>query len=190
MTQLCLVRHGETCWNVEGRWQGHSDAPLDENGINQARKVAEELAPRHFTAIYSSDLQRARITAEAIAKIQELPVIIDPRLRELNMGAWEGLLFSDIPTLYPEGWAEHQRWPVEFLYPNGESVQQLARRIVPAIASICAEYPADAQILIVSHGLSLAVFLCHVHGWPLDEAFTRIPRNATPVFLDWVPKPA
>jgi broad specificity phosphatase PhoE len=173
---------------VEGRWQGHSDSALDDTGINQARLVAEQLAPQHFTAIYSSDLQRARVTAEAIAKIQELPVIVDARLRELNMGRWEGLLFSDIPRLYPEAWAEHQRWPVEFLYPGGESVQQLSRRIVPAIASICAAHPPHAQILIVSHGLALAVFLCHIHGWPLEDAFTRIPRNATPVFLDWVPK--
>jgi broad specificity phosphatase PhoE len=185
MTRLCLVRHGQTAWNLEGRWQGHADPPLNVTGFDQARLLASELANLSFDAIYSSDLQRARATAEAVATNQALFVKTEPRLRELSMGEWEGKLISEIPVLYPAAWAERQRNPVEAQPPGGESVKQLSQRINAAIAEICAENPPEHQILIVSHGLALAVFLCHANGRPLGQAFDHIPRNATPTHLDW-----
>lgn len=187
MTQLCLVRHGQTAWNLEGRWQGHTDLPLNVTGLNQAHLLAAELASLRFTAIYSSDLQRALATAAVIAKNQTLPVKTDPRLRELNMGAWEGQLGSEVPTLYPAAWAERQRSPLESQPPGGESIRQLSQRVIAAITAICAENPPQSRLLIVSHGLALAVFLCHAHGQPLEQARERIPANATPLHLNWSP---
>ena len=185
MTKLCLVRHGQTDWNLEGRWQGHADPPLNATGINQARKVAEDLAHTSFTAIYSSDLKRAKATAAAIANKQGLPLKSVKCLRELKMGDWEGKLLEEIPALYPEAWAEREKNPVESRPPGGESIQELSVRVVSAIGDICAENLPDDQLLIVSHGLSLAVLLCHIENRPLSEAFERIPPNAKPIRVDW-----
>ena len=185
MTRLCLLRHGQTSFNLQGRWQGHSDIPLNETGIEQARRAADELAGEHFTAFYSSDLQRARVTAEIIAQKLALPIRTDPRLREINMGIWEGQLLSEIPGLYPEAWADRQSNPVDSRAPGGESLRELSVRVIQAVEDICAQYHADDRIVIVAHGLSLAVFFCHVQNSPLDEAYGRVPKNAIPNYLDW-----
>ena len=186
MNQLILLRHGQTAWNLEGRWQGHADPPLNSNGLEQAHQAADELKATHLSAIYSSDLQRARVTAEAIASFHNLPVKIDPRLRELNMGVWEGELVLDIPRLYPVAWADRQARPVDASPPGGESVGQLAERVKRGIDAICLEHPQE-PILIVSHGLALAAFLCLAQTRPLEEAFKSIPPNARPVYLDYQP---
>jgi len=187
MTHLTLVRHGQTAWNIEGRWQGHADIPLNPTGVEQARLIADELAPSRFTAIYSSDLQRALVTAQAIADRQGLPVKTNPGLRELNLGDWEGSLVSEIHLLYPDDWAERLRNPVDARPARGESVREVSERVIRTISAICAENPPEARLVIVSHGLSLAVFLCHIYGWPLAEAFEHIPHNARPLELDWSP---
>ena len=96
MTEIWIVRHGQTDWNVEGRYQGQADRPLNAVGLAQAQQAAEQLRGRDFAAIYSSDLQRARVTAEIIAGQLGLPVQVDRRLREVNQGEWEGLLTADI----------------------------------------------------------------------------------------------
>ncbi|MBY0401961.1 histidine phosphatase family protein, partial [Myxococcota bacterium] len=94
-TLICLIRHGETTWNREGRWQGHADPELTVEGLAQARWLAETLAAeqaaRPWTRLYSSDLLRARATAERIADALRLELVLDPRLRELDVGRWSGL---------------------------------------------------------------------------------------------------
>lgn len=187
MTNLILARHGQTAWNIEGRWQGHADTPLDETGLEQARLLAGALNGERFAAIYSSDLQRALVTAEMVARAHGQSVHTDPRLRELNMGAWEGRFVTEIPALFPESWAARQNDPVGSKPPGGESVLELAGRMLAAMSAICAQHPPESRLLVVSHGLALAVFLCRVHGRPLVEAFDNIPRNASPVYLSWQP---
>src|SRR5213078_2372373 len=91
MTTLLLVRHGETDWNAAGRLQGHTDRPLSDYGREQARRLADELSSEGVDAIYTSDLARARETAEIVAERLHLPVVLDPDLREKNWGTWEGL---------------------------------------------------------------------------------------------------
>jgi len=91
VTELLLVRHGETDWNAAGRLQGHTDRPLSDYGREQARRLAEELVGEEFDAIYASDLARARETAEIVGAQLDLPVVLDPDLREKNWGTWEGL---------------------------------------------------------------------------------------------------
>ena len=185
MTRLCLLRHGQTSFNLQGRWQGHSDIPLNETGIEQACRAADQLVGEPFSAIYSSDLQRAWVTAATIAQKHSLVVRTDPRLREINMGIWEGQLLSEIPNLYPAAWVERQSNPIDARAPGGESLRELSFRVTQAISDICAEnQPAD-QLLIVAHGLSLAVFVCCANKLPLEESYARIPKNATPIFLDW-----
>src|SRR5687768_16876002 len=99
MTTLLLARHGETDWNRELRIQGSSDIALNDLGRDQARALAEELAELALDAIYSSDLRRARETAEAVAAQHGLDVRLDPRLRERAFGSWEGLTRADIVAL-------------------------------------------------------------------------------------------
>jgi broad specificity phosphatase PhoE len=98
MTSFWLIRHGQTDWNLSGRWQGQAEqAPgLNSTGRAQALAVSKLLPNMNFSAIYSSDLLRARQTAELLAIPQGLTVKLEPRLREMNLGAWEGMLSSDI----------------------------------------------------------------------------------------------
>ena len=103
MTTILLVRHGETDWNLERRWQGHIDRPLNDVGRAQARALADRLDSEPFAAVYSSDLARARETAEIVAAAHGLPVHLDPRLREADVGEWSGLTADEIERRYPEG---------------------------------------------------------------------------------------
>jgi broad specificity phosphatase PhoE len=95
MTTLLLVRHGETDWNAERRWQGHADVPLNERGRDQAERLAEELENARVDAVYSSDLSRARETAEIVGARLGVPVVLDPALREIDVGSREGLTWPE-----------------------------------------------------------------------------------------------
>ena len=102
MTEIIIIRHGETEWNKTGRFQGHSDVPLSEEGRAQAEALGKNLVVDHVDAIYASDLTRAMETAAPLAERFGLPVIPDPQLRELNFGAWEGRNFNDVNAENPD----------------------------------------------------------------------------------------
>jgi broad specificity phosphatase PhoE len=185
MTELWLVRHGQTDWNLQGRYQGQADPPLNQTGLAQAERAAELLAGRPYAALYSSDLQRAHVTAAAIGRRLGMTVRIDPRLREINQGDWEGLLVTEIQARYPVEWEVRQRDRLIFRAPGGgESVQDVADRIWPAVDELALRHPTQSLIL-VSHGLALATILCRVQGLPLSQARDLIPDNAQPQRVDW-----
>lgn len=185
MTKFCLVRHGQTDWNLEGRYQGQSDIGLNAAGFLQAQSLAQRLADQHFDAIYSSDLARARETAQVIADLQHLSVQIEPRLREINQGEWEGVLVSDIKVRYTELWQKRKEDPANVRPPGGESVGELRTRVITAIDEIAGHYP-NGYILIVSHGLALATLLCQVQNVPIGMAYQHIPENANPAWISWI----
>jgi broad specificity phosphatase PhoE len=139
MTKLLLVRHGETDWNAEGRLQGQTDRPLSDFGRTQAHKLAGELAEEELEAIYSSDLARARETAEIVAERVGLPVLLDPDLREKDWGTWEGLTAVE-------------RDRVEFV---GESTEEHKERILRALRRISEGHPDGGSVLVVTHGGSM-----------------------------------
>lgn len=139
MTRLLLVRHGETDWNADGRLQGQTDRPLSDFGRKQARRLADELAAEGFEAIYSSDLARARETAEIIGARLGLPVALDSDLREKDWGTWEGLTAVE-------------RDRVEFA---GESTEAHQERILRALRRISESHPDGTSILVVTHGGSM-----------------------------------
>lgn len=139
MTRLLLVRHGETDWNADGRLQGQTDRPLSDFGRQQARRLADELAAEDFEAIYSSDLARARETAEIVGARVGLPVMLDPDLREKDWGTWEGLTAVE-------------RDRVEFA---GESTEAHQERILRALQRISERHPGDRSVLVVTHGGSM-----------------------------------
>jgi alpha-ribazole phosphatase len=184
MTHFYLVRHGQTDWNKEGRYQGQANTPLNVTGQEQARRIAAKLAHRRVDAIYSSDLDRARCTAEAVAEQLELPVRLDRRLREINHGEWEGMLFTDIVRQYGREIQERETNPLQARAPGGESVTELAQRVLAAADDIAQSHPGETVVL-VSHGLSLAVLVCAGHGYPFTEVFQHVPDNAHPDLIEW-----
>lgn len=184
MTRLCLVRHGQTDWNIEGRYQGQSDVPLNETGRAQARALAEKLAGQTFSAIYASDLGRTRETAGILAACLRLPVQFDARLREINQGEWEGQLVQIIQARYSALWSQRAIDPASLRPPGGETVGEVARRVYAALNDITRLYPAG-PVLIAAHGISLAVIICKDRGIPLGKVYGMIPANAAPVWVEW-----
>ena len=176
MTTLVLIRHGQTDWNVEGRWQGQADPPLNDRGREQARLVAEYQSQFGFASLYSSDLRRAMETARVIGAAMGVEVHPDPRLREVNLGRWQGMLAGDIRAQYPD---ELKRWresPLTARPPDGEDVPALARRVLEAVNEIIARYPRQ-RVGIVAHELPIAVVLCRSAGVGLEHLRDMIPGN-------------
>jgi broad specificity phosphatase PhoE len=161
---------------VEGRYQGQFDPPLNERGCRQAKATAKALALVGFEAIYSSDLARAYQTAAALAEITGLPIQIDPRLREIHQGAWQGVLIGDIRARWPreiDGW-EHDPW--RHHPPGGESLQQMQTRLFAVIDEISAHHPAGT-VAIFSHKLPIALLKIHYKHHPAEDIWSLIPAN-------------
>lgn len=186
-TELWLVRHGQTDWNLVGRWQGQaSNAPgLNEGGFAQAKSLRDELAGRKFVAAYSSDLLRARQTAEIVMEPHGLQVGLEPRLREMNLGVWEGMLSEDIEKQYPQDLEARAQDPYHVRVPGGESPQDVAERVLKAVSEIAKQHEGGS-VLIVAHGVSLAVIICHAENHPLENVYEHIPANAHPFLVQWV----
>lgn len=184
MTKFCLVRHGQTDWNLEGRYQGQSDVPLNEYGLKQAQSLVESLNGHTFAAIYSSDLMRAQQTAQPISNKLGIQVQIERRLREINQGEWEGVLVEDIKARYAEIWSLRTVDPASVRPPGGETVREVAERVYAALDEISRLFP-NGRLLIVSHGLSIATAICRGKGIPVGQAYTVIPENVQPVWMEW-----
>jgi alpha-ribazole phosphatase len=179
MTEIILIRHGETDWNIEGRYQGQSDVPLNQNGIQQAKEMANRIRHYQFNAIISSDLSRAKQTAEILSETCESPLQIDPRLREINQGEWEGMLYADIRSRYSKAFEERLHNPLDVAPPGGETVGQVRDRVLEAIQEIVEQFP-DGIVAIVSHGLSLAIIKVHFNHYQFENVWDHIPSNAKP----------
>ena len=186
MTTLWLVRHGQTDWNLTGRWQGQaSHAPeLNDVGRTQALSIRDQLKNVRFSAVYSSDLLRSRQTAELIAEPFGLPVTLEPRLREMNLGSWEGMLSDDIRAQFPQELMMRDLDPLNTRAPQGESPLEVAARVYAAMDDIAAKHPGNS-VLIVGHGVSLAVIICRAEGIPLERVYEHIPDNAKPYRVEW-----
>ena len=147
-TLVLLARHGETDWNAERRWQGHADPPLNERGREQARSLAALLARRSVSTIYSSDLQRASETAGVVAESLGLPVQLDERLREVDVGEWSGLTTVEVEERFPGALARRRDggsgWEL------GESYEAMGERVWAAVLAIAEAHP-DEIVLAVTH---------------------------------------
>ncbi len=154
MLTLYLVRHGETEANRSGRLQGHWDTPLTELGKKQAALTAKALSDVVFDAVYSSDLGRARSTAEEIMKGRTCPLILDRRLREINLGVFQGHTDLECQELWPEEYRAFLRDRINYRRPGGESYQDVGRRLEIALSDIVRwnDGGHDRTVAIVSHG--------------------------------------
>jgi glucosyl-3-phosphoglycerate phosphatase len=159
--RLVLWRHGQTQWNVDGRFQGQSDIPLDPVGEQQAERAARLLAGLQPVAIFSSDLTRAMATAAPLARLTGLTVISDKDLRERYGGRWEGLTDAEIRAQYP---VEHAQW----LPPGGESTTAVADRAGAALDRIAETLAPGSLAVVVSHGAALRLGAARLLGLPED----------------------
>jgi 2,3-bisphosphoglycerate-dependent phosphoglycerate mutase len=153
-TKLIVVRHGETPWNREKRMQGTTDTPLSEVGQAQARALGRRLAGREFTALYASDLARARDTASIIAEHTGRELVMDSRLRERCFGIFEGLVAGEIQERFPEEHARFMSRDPDYEVPGGESARGFARRCLGCLSEIAGRHRGE-EIVVVTHGLVL-----------------------------------
>jgi probable phosphoglycerate mutase len=167
MTQLILIRHGETVWNRERRMQGHLDSPLSATGLRQAHLVARRLAQIEFDALYSSDSERAHRTARSVAEVTGHAIVVEPRLRERHFGVFEGLTGSEIQSNYPADYLRFQSRDPEFVVPGGESALAFRSRVLGCLGEI-AERHAGSVVVVVTHGLVLDQLYRAAHGLPLN----------------------
>lgn len=151
MTRIYLVRHGETAWNAEGRWQGTLDIPLGEVGHQQAQALAKHLKDRPIAAMYSSDLSRARDTAEPLSRAKGLEIQTDARLRELDFGVFQGLTHDEIRAKYPEEERELFVDYLDFVLPEGESRRAVQARVYEMWQEVVRRHP-NSEVVVMSHG--------------------------------------
>jgi probable phosphoglycerate mutase len=178
-TTLLLVRHGETDWNREHRFQGHADQPLNEAGRAQARVLATELGGDGVAAVYTSPLARAHETAEIIAASLALTPQPDARLMEIDVGSWTGLTVTEVEQRSP---AALQRWreQVGHGWDDGETYEDLAVRVLQALREIARRHEGQT-VLVVGHGGTIRVTLAHAAGIDMAEHRQRVPplRNCS-----------
>lgn len=170
MITLLLARHGESDWNRARRWQGYADRPLTERGRAQATELAERLDGISLDAIYSSDLARARETAEVVARRQRLEVTPLPALREVDVGSWSGLTRDEAERRHPEGF---RRWRAGGTgWDDGETYGEMSARVLRAIDEITANNDGG-RVLIVSHAGPIRAIHAEALGLQV-EAYRRI----------------
>ena len=184
ITRFCLVRHGETDWNAARRLQGHTDIDLNATGVAQAKQMARALKKidLQFDVLYTSDLQRAAKTAQAIEELFKTSAIINPSLRERHLGALQGLTTDEAPIREPELWKSHLSRNIHENLRDGESIQLFAGRIQFALEQIRAQH-LGKTILLVSHGGALDMMYRIASNQPLDAAKAVAVPNAS---LNWI----
>lgn len=176
-TRLFALRHGQTDWNAELRIQGQLDVPLNDAGHRQAERLAQALRDEALAAIYSSDLQRALATAQALAAATGAPLLTDARLRERGFGDFEGQSYADIERRWPQDAERWRRREAGFRPGGGEALQPFYTRCVDAVLALAAQHPGQA-IAIVAHGgvldclyrAAVGVDLAAPRSWQLGNA--------------------
>ena len=162
MTEIILVRHGETEWNVAEIFRGRTDIDLNETGIRQAGLLAEYLSNVKMDAIYSSPLKRALKTAEIIAGYHKLDVDIASGLIDFNYGKWQGLSHQEVKGKYKELYAEWINHPDQVKMPAGESLDDVRKRTNDVVAGVIASY--EGTVVLVSHRVVNKVLICALLG--------------------------
>ncbi|PYN89838.1 MAG: hypothetical protein DMD87_03875 [Candidatus Rokuibacteriota bacterium] len=169
--RLFVVRHGETEWVRERRFAGSRDIPLTEAGREQCAAAARALAGTPVAAVYASPLERARASAEVIAKPHGLPVSIVPAFSEMSFGAWEGLTREEVQARHPEAWAQWRAAPHLLAPVGGETLAQVAERVGAGLAVLQEAY-SEQTIVLVSHGVVARVIVLGALGLGLDRLWT------------------
>lgn len=168
--KLLLTRHGQTDWNIAGRYQGQSDIPLNQTGRSQAEGLAKRLSTETIHAVYASDLSRAADTAHKIISMQERAPALqrDARWRELSFGEWEGMNYKEMSAHSPDVFAKWMLDPQHVSTPNGETLGHLAERVHAAFVELKNKHK-DETVLVVSHSGALQALLAFTLGVDLNR---------------------
>jgi probable phosphoglycerate mutase len=177
VTELVLVRHGETVWHAENRYAGVSDVGLTERGAAQAQRLGRWAAAHPVDAVAASTLSRARLTAQPAAEALGLPLSTDERLCEVDFGAGEGLTRTEMAERFPEALAAFLAAPARNPLPSGEPGTAAIDRARPALDALVAEHP-DGRVLVVMHSTLLRLVLCDLLGIDPDRYRTVMPSVA------------
>ena len=180
-TRICIIRHGETDWNVQKRIQGHTDVPLNEVGRTQALAMAFNAAHQRFHAIYSSDLIRTVETARMLAQREDQEVKLLPQLRERHYGIFQGMTAAQGAERYPSAYAHYQARDLDYDFESGESLRQFAHRVTDGIEWMVRHHTGQT-IAAVSHSGVLDIIYRRATGRPLHTPRDfKIPNCA----LNW-----
>jgi probable phosphoglycerate mutase len=177
--ELILIRHGETLWNRENRVQGSKDIPLSPVGIKQAQAVAQALSDEEAEAIISSDLGRAKQTAEHISQITGVEISFNEGLRERAFGILEGMTKKEMEETHPEIYNGYSSHNIDFVIPEGESARQSYDRHVSAVLGIANEHQGKARVILVSHGGLIHNILRYSLSIPLEAKRKFNASNAS-----------
>jgi broad specificity phosphatase PhoE len=182
MVRIILVRHGETAWNKEGKFQGRLDIELSDAGRRQAKKLAEALRDVHIDKFYSSPLKRSLETAEHIAEWHSKPVVTAEEFNEINHGSWEGMHLDAVIDAHGELYDTWLNNPHEAKMPGGEELEDIRARAVRKLTEILENTPDGSTILIAAHDATNKVLLCYVLG--LDNShFWQIKQGNASVSI-------
>lgn len=184
--EVWLIRHGETAWNAERRWQGHRDIPLNHEGVRQAERLAARLQGEAFDAVYASDLCRASDTARIA--LPNTHILTTPEIREADFGSWEGLRWDEVEAQSPDVLSQWLADPFGFHAPGGESFHTLMTRCNDWLTTL----PRLDRIAVFTHGGPVRAMLHHVFGLPGERTFaftignTSITRLRLAAECNWV----
>jgi broad specificity phosphatase PhoE len=174
VTDIVLVRHGETVWHAENRYAGRSDIALTERGYRQSAQLADWAATARLAALWVSPQSRARATAEPVARATGLQLRVDERLRELDFGQGEGRTIAEMEQLFPKALAAFRDDPVAHHLPDGEDPRLAAERAVACLGDIARAHPGD-RVLVISHTTLIRLALCQLLGAPLCRYRSLFP---------------
>lgn len=167
-TLITVVRHGQTEWNELGRYQGMMDSRLTAEGITQAHRLADHLRTLSFSRLYSSDLGRAVQTAEIIADVLQIDITLDSRLRERNMGLFQGLTPREAELKYPDAFAQHKTGNPDYPVPQGECLRQTFGRTSACLDELVEKH-LEESLVLVTHGGILDMIIRKVLDIPLER---------------------
>jgi broad specificity phosphatase PhoE len=185
MTTLYLIRHGETDWNVEGRYQGQADPPLNARGVAQSRELAGALEGEGLDALCSSPLERAAATARILSQALGIPFTTDDRFMEIHQGDWQTRLRAEIESLYPDQFRMWERRPWETQPPGGETLQQVRDRVYAGADDLAARWP-EGRVGLVTHHIPIALLKMRYQALEPDIVRSlRLPN----VYWEVVPVP-
>jgi broad specificity phosphatase PhoE len=170
MTVIHIVRHGETVWHAENRYTGHTDVPLTPLGLAQGENLVPWARKAHLDVVMSSDLSRARLTAQPVADALSLQLHVDPMLREVNFGQGEGLTPAEMQHRFPDARAAFEATPASSALPGGESGGAAVERALPIIASVMTAAEANTGLFVI-HSTLGRLLLCEFLG--IDRNFYR-----------------
>ena len=184
MTDFLFIRHGETDWNRQQRFQGQIDVPLNDLGHTQARRLGERLAGEPSEHLISSDLQRAQQTAAPLATAWQAAPALMPGLREQCFGVLEGLNVPTIKARHPDLWTRWLEHRADFALPGGESLQQFHARVIATVKALAEAHPGR-RLTVVTHGGVLDMLWRTAHGLALDGLRTCDIPNTGLNHLHW-----